>query len=196
MRGIIGLLVTALSASAAQAQVVALGSSNTRGYDLPASDSYPARLEALLRAKGYNVSVTNAGINGDTSEGMLNRLNSATPSGTRVVVLDCCGNDNKLGGGARFFVADHYANVRTLVQRIKAKGIEVVFLPDGYQGEKDTAAAAARAAGAHMCGGMLKGVPEEHRRPSAVGTHADPIGYDIVAHRVLGCVMQELGKHG
>jgi acyl-CoA thioesterase-1 len=37
----------------------------------------------MLRAKGINVEVVNAGINGDTTEGMLDRLDSAVPSGTK-----------------------------------------------------------------------------------------------------------------
>ena len=91
-------LIVALSLFAVtegQAQVVALGPSSTRGYLLPLTDAWAAKLEALLRQHGANLSVANEGINGDTSDGMLSRLDSAVPNGTRVVVFTCCGNDNK-----------------------------------------------------------------------------------------------------
>ena len=78
---IVGLALCAALAgpSEAKAQVVALGASNTRGYDLPLQDAWPAKLEALLRQRGYNVAVSNEGINGDTSEGMLSRVGLGGP---------------------------------------------------------------------------------------------------------------------
>jgi acyl-CoA thioesterase-1 len=50
-----------LSATA-QAQVVALGASNTAGKGIAPQEAYPAQLEAMLRAKGYNGHVVNAGL--------------------------------------------------------------------------------------------------------------------------------------
>jgi len=52
-----------LSATA-QAQVVALGASNTAGKGIAPQEAYPAQLEAMLRAKGYNGHVVNAGLAG------------------------------------------------------------------------------------------------------------------------------------
>jgi acyl-CoA thioesterase-1 len=81
-RILFGLLGTfgLLFASAAQAAtVVALGASNTYGKGVSRGQAYPAQLEALLRARGLNARVINAGINGDTTGGMLARLNSAVP---------------------------------------------------------------------------------------------------------------------
>ena len=197
-RILFSLFVTLLATGASQAQVAALGASNTRGFDLPFSDAYPAKLQALLRAKGYNVTVANEGVNGDTSDGMLSRFDSAAPAGTRVLILECCGNDNKAVGrraAGRFAVADHVGNIRGLVLKARRRGIAVVFLGNRYQGEPDASGAAvARASGAILCGGMLKDVPPEHQRPSSAGLHADAVGYDIVAHRLLPCVIRALGK--
>jgi hypothetical protein len=60
--------------TAQAATVVALGASNTFGKGVARGQAYPAQLEALLRAKGLNTHVVNAGINGDTTGGMLARL--------------------------------------------------------------------------------------------------------------------------
>ena len=54
----------------AGAQIVALGASSTAGYGVGASAAYPAQLEAILRARGRPMSVTNAGVSGDTTGGM------------------------------------------------------------------------------------------------------------------------------
>jgi len=75
------------------ATVVALGASNTYGKGVSPGQAYPAQLQALLRARGLNVQVINAGINGDTTAGMLARLDQAVPRGTSVVVFQPGGND-------------------------------------------------------------------------------------------------------
>ena len=192
---IVGLALCAALAgpSEAKAQVVALGASNTRGYDLPLQEAWPAKLEALLRQRGYNATVSNQGINGDTSDGMLSRVGSAVPAGTRVVTLECCGNDNK---GPRFQVADHDGNIRSLVGGLRAKGIAVVYLGERLPEQKhdDAGVAIATRAGASWCGWMLQGVPPEHINISQAGRHADAVGQDIIAARVLPCVMRALGK--
>ena len=50
--------------SADAATIVALGASNTYGKGVARNQAYPAQLEAILRAKGSDVRVVNAGING------------------------------------------------------------------------------------------------------------------------------------
>src|SRR6266481_8050717 len=77
------------------ATVVALGASNTYGKGVARNQAYPAQLEAILRAKGLNVHVVNAGINGDTTAGMLGRLDRVVPNGTSVVILQPGGNDGR-----------------------------------------------------------------------------------------------------
>ena len=42
-------------------EIVALGASNTEGWGLSPSQAYPARLRALLMAKGIDANVSNAG---------------------------------------------------------------------------------------------------------------------------------------
>jgi acyl-CoA thioesterase-1 len=70
-------------AHAAEATIVALGASHTYGKGVARNETYPAQLEALLRAKGYAVRVINAGVNGDTTAGMLARLDRAVPGERR-----------------------------------------------------------------------------------------------------------------
>src|SRR5262245_51915235 len=74
-------------ACAQSARIVALGASNTAGTGVGKSAAWPARLQALLKARGVNATVLNAGIHGDTTGGMLARLDRAVPPGTRLVIL-------------------------------------------------------------------------------------------------------------
>ena len=72
----------------AEAQLVALGASDVAGwFGVLHHQAWPAQLEEMLKAKGYNVSVKNAGKPGDTPWGLLHRLDSAVPSGTKIVIL-------------------------------------------------------------------------------------------------------------
>ncbi|MEA2886504.1 MAG: acyl-CoA thioesterase [Bradyrhizobium sp.] len=112
-----------LTFSAAQAAtVVALGASNTFGKGVSRGQAYPAQLEALLRAKGLNARVVNAGINGDTTGGMLARLDRVVPKGTSVVILQPGGNDR------RKLAPDRTSEIQA---RLAAMGIKVVMLPNG-----------------------------------------------------------------
>jgi acyl-CoA thioesterase-1 len=87
------------------------------------SQAYPAQLQALLKAKGIDARVINAGIAGDTTGGMLARLNSAVPSGTRIVILQTGGNDARRGLGAE--VA---GNIAQITSKLRERGIKVILL--------------------------------------------------------------------
>lgn len=188
------ILLAFLGGAQANAQVVAFGDSSTRGYLLPESDAWPAKLEALLHQHGVNVSVTNQGVNGDTSDGMLSRLDSAVPEGTRVVIFTCCGNDNK---DARHVVGDHDGNIRTIVGRFRARGIAVVYSGQTLQGSHDDKGAAiARSGGAAWCGWVYQGVARDDLEDSRAGRHPTPKGHDAIAARMLPCVMRALGRKG
>jgi acyl-CoA thioesterase-1 len=63
---IVGCMV---SIGPVSAQVVALGASNTEGKGVGSSEAFPAQLQAMLRAKGAAMVVTNAGVSGDTTGG-------------------------------------------------------------------------------------------------------------------------------
>ena len=110
-------------ASAASAQIVALGASNTAGYGLSSSQSWPAQLQAMLQAKGSATKVINAGISGDTSAGILSRIGSAVPEGTRIVILSVFAyNDNRKG----ISPAEHQANVAAIERQLRSRGIRII----------------------------------------------------------------------
>ncbi|MBN9601653.1 MAG: esterase [Afipia felis] len=120
----------ACAAQAAEVNIVALGASNTYGSGrgrtnggVPSSQAYPAQLQRLLAAKGVNARVTNAGIPGDTTGGMLARLNSAVPNGTTIVILQPGGNDARRGEGAA-----RQSNIAEIRHRLAARHIKVIML--------------------------------------------------------------------
>jgi acyl-CoA thioesterase I len=111
------------AAHAGDGIVVALGASNTYGKMVARGEDYPAQLELLLHAKRINVSVENAGVNGDTTYGMLQRIDGATPEGTKLVIFEPCCNDFTLGLGS-----GHAGNVSEIKRRLAARHISLIFL--------------------------------------------------------------------
>lgn len=116
-------VVVAIFASPSRAQIVALGASNVQGYGVSASDSFPAQLEAMLRAKGKSYTVANAGVSGDTTTGIIARLNAAVPQGTRIVILAIGGRNDVMHGGT---VAQARANGGQIASQLSARGIRVI----------------------------------------------------------------------
>jgi acyl-CoA thioesterase I len=78
-------------------RIVALGDSLTAGLGLPLNASFPARLEAALKAKGAAVEIANAGVSGDTASAGLARLDWSVPEGTDAVIVELGANDMLLG---------------------------------------------------------------------------------------------------
>jgi acyl-CoA thioesterase-1 len=153
----------------AEVRIVALGDSGIRGKGVPEGEAYPAQLEAALRARGHQVTVTNQGVNGDTTQGVLARLDSAVPPGTNIVILKIGIND---------LVNRHVspdaivANRRTIVERLHAKGAEVYLLQNMQEGISDRA-------DLHV---------ESSRVPNSTNWHLTPAGYAIVVRRTLPAI--------
>ncbi|MGV2496969.1 arylesterase [Pelagerythrobacter aerophilus] len=76
--------------------ILAFGDSLFAGYNVAKEESYPARLEAALRAQGIDAQVANAGVSGDTTAAGLQRLAftlDAQQEAPDLVILELGGND-------------------------------------------------------------------------------------------------------
>jgi acyl-CoA thioesterase-1 len=163
-----GIFILALSLTiaglgavrSASAQVVALGASNTEGHGVGSSEAYPAQLERMLRARGSNTEVRNAGVFGDTTSGMLSRLSGSVPDGTKIVILQFGGNDIRQG----ISPAARQANIASIQQQLRARGIRTIQA-DGFV----TAA---------LRSGMAQ---SDH-------IHLSPAGHQRVASQLLGSI--------
>lgn len=107
--------------------IVALGDSLFAGYGLEPGQSYPARLEAALRARGINARIVNAGVSGDTTADGLQRLDFILNSQPRrpVLVLVSLGGNDML----RAVPPDQTrANIDTLLGKLDERKIPVMLL--------------------------------------------------------------------
>ena len=81
------------SESVTGTKIIAIGDSLTAGYGLELKDSYPNILEEKLKNDGYNVSVINAGISGETTAGLLDRVSFILKQKPEIVLITIGGND-------------------------------------------------------------------------------------------------------
>lgn len=104
--------------------VLALGDSLTAGYNLPHDAAFPVQLEDALRAEGYNVTVTNAGVSGDTTAGGLSRLDWTLAEGAPdVTVLELGANDALRG----IPPAQAKDNLAALIEGLQAAGSRILL---------------------------------------------------------------------
>lgn len=85
--------VAGVTATERPVNIVVLGDSLSAGHGLTLEDAFPAKLANALKAKGVAVSITNAGVSGDTASGGLGRLDWSVPTGTDAVIVELGAND-------------------------------------------------------------------------------------------------------
>ena len=120
--GTAALMYASLSANAAPLRIVAIGASNTHGWYVGNRGAYPAQLQALLRAKGIDAEVTNAGVPFETTAMMLRRIDKDVPNGTDIAVLEPGGNDRRFFGTKE----QRAANIAEMERRLRARSISVI----------------------------------------------------------------------
>lgn len=108
-------------------RILALGDSLFAGYGLRRGESYPARLETALRARGINARIANAGVSGETSAGGLERLgftlgNQQPPPD--LVILSLGGNDLLRG----LPPAQTRANLDAILRELRRRKIPALLM--------------------------------------------------------------------
>lgn len=104
-------------------RIVGFGDSLMAGYQLPAADAFPVKLEKALRENGYEIEIANAGVSGDTSSGGLARLDWSIPEGTQGVILELGANDALRGIPPE----ETEKNLDAMLTRLKERGIAVLL---------------------------------------------------------------------
>lgn len=119
-----GFFALAAPASAQSLTLVGLGDSLMAGYQLPQEDALPAQLERVLKSKGHDVTIVNAGVSGDTSSGGLSRVDWSVPDGTDGVILELGANDALRGVSPE----KTEENLDRIITRLKERNIPVLLV--------------------------------------------------------------------
>lgn len=89
----VSMTILPLQAAPAPVKLLALGDSLTAGYGLPEPQGFTSQLQKALTAKGYAVTVVNAGVSGDTTAGGLARLDWALADKPDAALIELGAND-------------------------------------------------------------------------------------------------------
>jgi acyl-CoA thioesterase-1 len=123
----IGLAAAALfgggPAQARTLRLVALGDSLTAGFGLPQDAAFPVVLQKALRARGYDVEVSNAGVSGDTAADGLARYDWSVGAGADALIVELGANDMLRG----LDPAAAEASLAGILTRAKASHIAVLL---------------------------------------------------------------------
>ncbi|MEN9682284.1 MAG: hypothetical protein RLZZ427_35 [Pseudomonadota bacterium] len=180
--------------------ILAMGDSLFAGYGLEPGQSYPARLEAALRARGVNARIVNAGVSGDTTADGLQRLDFALnslPHPPALVIVSLGGNDMLRAvppGETR-------ANLDALLGKLDTRGVRAVLLgmkaaPNlgaDYQGKFDPIYAdLARRHGAGLVPFFLEPVYNQPQLIQADHIHPTLAGIDLLVASTVETVAAAL----
>jgi acyl-CoA thioesterase I len=180
-------------------KIVALGDSLTAGYQLPAGDTFPVRLEQALKAKGLAVEVVNAGVSGDTSTGGLARLDWSVPDGTDAVILELGANDMLRGVEPKVT----REALDTILRRLKERRIEVLLCgmlappnlgPDYARAFNPIYPQLASAHGVFFYPFFLAGVATNASLNQRDGMHPNANGVAAIVTRILPQVEELIAK--
>jgi acyl-CoA thioesterase-1 len=196
------LLVILLVSGSANAQsapikIAVLGDSLAAGYGVTPEQAFPARLEALLKARGRKVTILNQGVSGDTTAGGLDRIDWMLADKPDIVLVELGGNDALRG----LDPATTEKNLAAIVEKLQAAHVTVwlagMMAPRNLGSDYVTAfdGLYKRIADKYkvpLYPFILDGVAQDPALNQADGLHPNPKGAQIVADRLLPFVTKNL----
>ncbi|QIA21105.1 arylesterase [Mesorhizobium sp. AA22] len=186
----LGICGALSSARAEPLKIVGFGDSLMAGFGLGPDEGFTQKLEAALRAKGHDVTVTNAGVSGDTSSGGLSRLDWSVPDGTQLVILELGANDMLRGVSP----AMTQKNLDAMLAKLRQRKIAVLLagmraapnLGADYQSSFDAIfPKLAEKFGVPLYPFFLEGVAGDATFQLEDGLHPNAKGIDRMVERIL-----------
>jgi acyl-CoA thioesterase-1 len=181
--------------------ILFLGTSLTAGLGLDPDSAYPARIQRKADSAGMNFEVVNAGVSGETSAGLLRRLDWVLRRPSAVIVVETGANDGLRGQP----VSATKATIGSILDGIRreqpsAKVLLVQMEAPTNLGERYTKAfhdmypALAREHGVTLLPFLLEGVAGIPSLNQADGIHPNNRGEAKVAENVWRGLKGEVGR--
>lgn len=181
--------------------ILALGDSLTEGLGVAEDKNYPAILQQKLHEKGYkNTRVVNAGLSGETSTGLLNRLDWVMQLEPDMTILNIGANDAMRGLDLELTEDNIRQIIKTLHQNdsdVILAGMEIYdnLGREYVTGFKDMYPRIADDLNVMLIPFFLQGVAGQQQYNQQDGIHPNHAGYQkIVSNTILPTVLNYLNK--
>ncbi len=182
-------------------RIAVLGDSLASSYGLDLAEGFPARLEQRLAAAGFDCTVLDGGVTGDTSAGGRARLDWLLADQPSHVIVELGGND-----GLRALPPDEMErNLAAIIARLQDAGIPVLLAgmlapPNlGADYGREFAAVFPRLAERHdvpLYPFFLDGVAGDPRLNQADGIHPSAAGIERIVEGIFPTIEQWLEDLG
>lgn len=171
--------------------VLFVGTSLTAGLGLDPSAAYPALVQRKVDSAGYAARVVNAGLSGETSAGLVRRIDWLLEEPTAVVVVETGAND-----GLRGLDVDSLgANLRGIIGTVRARRPDARILlvqmeaPPNFGAQytaafRETFGRVAADSGVTLVPFLLDGVAGVRALNQDDGIHPNERGAEVVAATV------------
>ena len=183
----------------AATRILAFGDSLTAGLGVAPDQAFPAQLAARLKADGYDVTVDNGGVSGDTTAGGLARLDWTIGDRPDIVLLELGANDMLRGLDPKHAET----NLDTMLSKLKAAKVKVLLIgmkastnwgPD-YQKDFDAIyPKLAKKYDVPLYPFFLEGVALDPKLNQPDMLHPNPAGVAVIVGRIVPAVEQLLGQ--
>jgi acyl-CoA thioesterase-1 len=200
---LLALAITAMPppvfAAAAPIRLLVLGDSLSAGYGLPHEEAFEAQLQAALRSHGYNVTILDGAVSGDTSAGGRARLDWALGDGVDAAIVELGANDGLRGVDP----ADMEANLTAILGDLARRHIPVLltgmYAPPNFGPEYESAFRAVfdrlgRRPGVLYDPFFLEGVATVPNLNQPDHMHPNPEGVHKIIARILPLVEKLLAE--
>lgn len=125
-----GTIEVAEPAVAQQDNIILIfGNSLTAGLGVAPEDAYPALLQKMLDSAGYQYTVVNAGLSGDTTASGESRLDWTLNQEIDIFLLELGANDGLRG----ISLTETRQNILSIIRAVRKKNEETVILLAGMQ---------------------------------------------------------------
>jgi acyl-CoA thioesterase-1 len=201
-RAALAALITLLLSAApalATTRILAFGDSLTAGLGVAPNQAFPVQLAARLKADGYDVTVDNGGVSGDTTADGLARLDWALGDHPDVALVELGANDMLRGLAPK----QATANLDAILAKLKAAKIKVLLIGmkaasnwgADYQKSFDAIyPTLAKKYDVPLYPFFLDGVAMDPKLNQADGLHPTAAGVVVIVGRIAPAVEHLLGK--
>ena len=124
LAGLVALAVPAAAEAASRPiRILAFGDSLSAGFGLPRDAGFEAQLQRALRARGYQVTILDGAVSGDTTAGGRARLDWVLADKPDAVILELGANDALRGVDPR----ETEANLAAILDTLRERHIPVLL---------------------------------------------------------------------